>query len=81
MIDIDGNIIFENDGVFDNFTQENFCLGENGCEISAEVVFENASSVDTNDGSILINVFSGVSPFQYSIVLMEVKHLVTQIIL
>ena len=67
MIDIDGNIIFENDGVFDNFTQENFCLGENGCEISAEVVFENASSVDTNDGSILINVFSGVSPFQYSI--------------
>ena len=67
MLDSNGNMIFENDGVFDNFTQEIFCLGESGCEITAEVNITNTSSEDTNDGSISIIVASGVSPFQYSI--------------
>ena len=67
MLDSNGNMIFENDGVFDNFTQETFCLGENGCEITAEVNITNTSSEDTDDGFISIVVSSGVSPFQYSI--------------
>ncbi len=67
MIDLSGNVIFENDGIFDNFTQETFCLGENGCEITAEVNVTNASSEDMNDGLISIVVSSGVGPFQYSI--------------
>ena len=67
MLDSNGNIIFENDGVFDNFTQETFCLDENGCEIEAEVNATNTSSEDNNDGAISIIVDSGVGPFQYSI--------------
>ena len=67
MIDLNGNVIFENDGIFDNFTQETFCLGENGCEIAAEVNVTNTSSEDTNDGLISIVVSSGVGPYQYSI--------------
>jgi len=67
MIDLSGNVIFENDGIFDNFTQEIFCLGENGCEITAEVNVTNTSSEDANDGLISIVVSSGVGPYQYSI--------------
>ena len=67
MIDLNGNVIFENDGIFDNFTQETFCLGENGCEITAEVNVTNTSSEDANDGLISIVVSSGVGPYQYSI--------------
>ena len=67
MIDSGGNVIFENDGVFDNFTQETFCLGENGCEIIAEINTLNTSSEEVDDGSISISVSSGIAPFQYSI--------------
>ena len=65
--DYSGNIIIENDGVFDNFTQEVFCLGENGCEINAEINITNSSSDEISDGSISIIAISGVSPFLYSI--------------
>jgi len=67
MIDSAGNVIFENDGVFDNYAQESFCLGENGCEIIAEINTVNTSSEEANDGSISIIVSSGIAPFQYSI--------------
>ena len=67
MLDSNGNEIFENNGNFDNFTQETFCLDENGCEITAQVNITNTSSEETEDGSISVDVSSGVSPFQYSI--------------
>jgi hypothetical protein len=62
-----GNTILINDGEFDNFTQEVFCLDETGCEIIAEITVLNASSVSENDGKITINTTSGLSPFMYSI--------------
>ena len=62
-----GNTIVINDGEFDNFTQEVFCLDESGCEITAEVSVLNASSSFENDGKITINTTSGLSPFLYSI--------------
>ena len=67
MLNSSGSVIFENNGVFDNFTQETFCLDDGGCEITAEVNVTNTSSEDTNDGLISIIVSSGVGPFQYSI--------------
>ena len=67
MLDADFNIIFENNGVFENFTQEVFCLDEDGCEITAEIDITNTSSEGSEDGAISITVISGVSPYQYSI--------------
>ena len=67
MLSSSGSVIFENDGVFENFTQETFCLGENACEIAAEINITNTSSEDSDDGYISIDVSSGVGPFQYSI--------------
>ena len=67
MLNSSGSVIFENNGVFDNFTQETFCLDDGGCEITAEVNVTNTSSEETNDGFISIIVSSGVGPFQYSI--------------
>ncbi len=67
MLDSAGDTIFINNGVFENYTRESFCLDENGCEITAEINLINTSSEDTNDGSISILTLSGVSPFQYSI--------------
>ena len=67
MLSSSGSVIFENDGAFDNFTQETFCLGENACEISAEINITNTSSEESDDGYISIVVSSGVGPFQYSI--------------
>ena len=62
-----GNMILINDGEFDNFTQEVFCLDETGCEITAEITVSNASSTLEYDGKITINTTSGLSPFMYSI--------------
>ena len=42
-------------------------LGENACEISAEINITNTSSEESDDGYISIVVSSGVGPFQYSI--------------
>ena len=67
MLNSSGSVIFENNGVFDNFTQETFCLDDGGCEITAEINITNTSSEETNDGFISIIVSSGVGPFQYSI--------------
>ena len=67
MLDSSGNLIFENNGAFENFTQETFCLDENACEILAEVDLTNTSSEESEDGYISIAVSSGVGPFQYSI--------------
>ena len=44
-----------------------FCLGNEGCIITADVITTNATSVSTNDGSISIYISSGISPYQYSI--------------
>jgi hypothetical protein len=62
-----GNTILINDGEFDNFTQEVFCLDESGCEITADISVLHASSTIENNGTITINTTSGLSPFQYSI--------------
>ncbi len=67
MLDSSGNMIFENNGAFENFTQETFCLDENACEILAEIDVTNTSSEESEDGYISIAVSSGVGPFQYSI--------------
>ena len=67
VLDASGNTILTNDGEFDNFVLETFCLGESGCEITADISVINASSSSENDGSITINTNSGLSPFQYSI--------------
>ena len=65
--DSSGNIILTNDGEFDNFTQEVFCLDNAGCEITADFNVTNATSTNSNDGAISIIVQTGLSPFQFSI--------------
>ena len=65
--DASGNTILSNDGEFDNFVQEVFCLDDAGCEITANVNVSHASSPSTNDGAISIDISSGVAPFRYSI--------------
>ena len=67
VVDSLGNTILINDGEFDNFTQEVFCLDESGCEITADISVLHASSTLENNGTITINTTSGLSPFQYSI--------------
>ena len=66
IIDASGNEILTNDGDFDNFAQEAFCLDESGCEFTAEINVSHATSASANDGAITINTSSGLSPFQYS---------------
>ncbi|MGB2483217.1 MAG: PEP/pyruvate-binding domain-containing protein [Flavobacteriaceae bacterium] len=67
VLDASGNLIVLNDGEFDNFTQEVFCLDTEGCSIAADIITTNATSVSSNDGSISIYISSGISPYQYSI--------------
>ena len=62
-----GNIVVYNSGEFDYKAQEAFCINESGCEFTSAISVSNATSVSANDGSIVINTSSGVSPFQYSI--------------
>ena len=65
--DNSGNTILTNDGQFDNFVKEAFCLGETECEITADINISHASSDSNQDASISINISSGVGPFEYSI--------------
>ena len=65
--DSSGNTIVANDGEFDNFVKEVFCLGESECNISTEINISHTSSSSISDGSIYIDVTSGTGPFQYSI--------------
>ena len=67
VLDASGNTILTNDGEFDNFAKEVFCLDESGCEITAEVNVTHATSSSANDAVITINTSTGMSPFQYSI--------------
>ena len=67
ILDSSNNIVLSNNGEFDNFVQEVFCLDESGCEITADINISPANSTSTNDGAITINTNSGLSPFQYSI--------------
>ena len=67
VLDASEDSILTNDGQFDNFVQEVFCLDESGCEINAEITVLHASSESANDGTITMNTSSGLSPFQYSI--------------
>ena len=67
VLDSLGNTIVTNDGDFENFAQETFCLNESGCEITADISVLHATSSSENDGVITINTNSGLSPFQYSI--------------
>ena len=67
VLDASGNTILVNDGDFDNFAEETFCLDNSGCEITADITVVHATSSSTNDAVITINTSSGLSPFQYSI--------------
>ena len=67
IIDASENLILTNDGDFDNFAQEVFCLDDSACEITAEVNVMHATSSSANDAAITINTNTGMSPFQYSI--------------
>lgn len=67
IMDSSDNIVLSNNGEFDNFVQEVFCLDESGCEITADINISPANSTFANDGAITININSGLSPFQYSI--------------
>ena len=67
VLDATGEVILTNDGEFDNFVQEVFCLDESGCEISADINISHATAVAANDAAITIITNSGLSPFQYSI--------------
>ena len=67
VLDASGEVILINDGEFDNFVKEAFCLDESGCEINAEINVLHANSDSANDGTITMNTSSGLSPFQYSI--------------
>lgn len=67
VLDAAGSVIVANSGEFHHKVQETFCPDGTGCEISAEVVVTNTSSVSVNDGAITISASSGISPFQYSI--------------
>ena len=62
-----GDVIVYNDGDFGDEAEEFFCLGNNGCEIIADVNVNNTSSTTINDGSIIIGTSSGGSTYQYSI--------------
>jgi hypothetical protein len=67
VLDFSGNVIVSNDGDFDNFAQEVFCLNAEQCIITADVITNNATTVTANDGSISIYISSGINPYQYSI--------------
>jgi len=67
ILDASGDTILINNGEFDNFVKEVFCLDESGCEINADINISHATSASANDGAITINTNSGLSPFQYSI--------------
>ena len=67
ILDSSNNIVVANNGEFDNFAQEVFCLDEEACEITADINVFNASSTSADDGIISISTTSGLSPFLYSI--------------
>lgn len=67
IIDAYGETILTNNGEFDNFVQEMFCLSDTGCEISASINVTHTTSNVVNDGTLFISVTSGFGPFQYSI--------------
>jgi hypothetical protein len=67
VLDSLGNTILINDGDFNNFAQEVFCLDNSECDITADINVLPATSSSANDGVITINTNSGISPFQYSI--------------
>ena len=67
VLDASGNTILTNDGEFDNFAKEVFCLDESECEITADINISHASSSSANDAVITINTNSGLSSYQYSI--------------
>jgi hypothetical protein len=67
VLDSSGIVIVSNDGDFDNFAQELFCLNTEECIITADVIITNATTVSANDGSISVYISSGISPYEYSI--------------
>ena len=67
VLDSAGIVIVSNDGDFDNFAQELFCLNTEECIITADVIITNATTVSANDGSISVYISSGISPYEYSI--------------
>ncbi|MEO1624924.1 MAG: T9SS type A sorting domain-containing protein [Bacteroidota bacterium] len=66
VLDNEGNVLISNGGNFGSQAVENFCLTKN-CNLSAEIVVEDASGSNVADGSIMISAADGVGPYQYSI--------------
>ena len=67
VLDALGNTIISNNGEFDNFVKEQFCLDDTGCTITATTSVTHTTSSSASDGIITISTSSGISPFQYSI--------------
>ena len=68
VLDASGNTILVNDGDFDNFAEEAFCLDESGCEITADINCSHMQRLLLLTMPLLqLTRSSGLSPFQYSI--------------
>ncbi len=63
----EGNVVVSNDGDYGTGATIEFCAQSASCNLSAEISTTDASSSTSVDGSILIEVSSGVEPFEYSI--------------
>jgi hypothetical protein len=67
IVNSSGEQLVVNDGDFGSEAVEVFCPNGTGCDIDATVNITHASSPSANDGEIIININSGLSPFEYSI--------------
>ncbi|MBK8622528.1 MAG: SprB repeat-containing protein [Saprospiraceae bacterium] len=66
MYDASNNLVFENDGAFFDISTNDFCV-ESGCALVLTFNNTPASSANSNDGKIIINVSGGQEPYLYSI--------------
>ncbi len=67
VLNASGETIVSNDGDFGSTTEETFCLNASGCVFTTAINVSNSTSTTADDGTITINTFSGLGPFQYSI--------------
>lgn len=66
VIDAQGSTLVANDGDFGQSAIEAFCLGDIVCNLTTAIGVEDATGSTAADGTILMEVSNGVSPYQYS---------------
>lgn len=68
LVDNEGNILANlRETDFGDLEESVFCLGEFECDVDASITVTNVSEAGADDGSVLIDIITGIAPFEFSL--------------